>query len=190
MLWPNGGDTTRAFTFERSLYRTALVLIVLVGRASAAPAPASSPTPAVTIQSVRIGNADVIPSGLVVPPTVIGYTPAGYTAEARQHRIQGTVTVQALFDIDGNFTVLRVVKGLGDGLDEKALTALQSWRFAPAQKHGERVSVIAEIEIPFKLPASTTSQIPTTPPVETMRIVCSAPSEGTARCRPMASVNK
>ncbi len=41
------------------------------------------------------------------------------------------------------------MKGLGYGLDENALTALKDWRFSPAVRNGERVSVIAEIEIPF-----------------------------------------
>ena len=59
--------------------------------------------------------------------------------------------VQAEFDEYGNITVLKVVKGLGYGLDENALAALQNWRFAPALRDRLPVTAIAEIEVPFKL---------------------------------------
>jgi protein TonB len=74
-----------------------------------------------------------------------------YTSEARAQRIEGIVTVEAAFDIDGNFTVLRVVNGLGYGLDESALASLRTWRFAPADRNASRVPVVARIEVPFRL---------------------------------------
>jgi TonB family protein len=61
------------------------------------------------------------------------------------------VFVQAYFDENGNVTVLRVVKGLGYGLDENALAAIKAWRFAPALSNGLPVSAVADIEVPFRL---------------------------------------
>ena len=62
-----------------------------------------------------------------------------------------SVTIEALFDIAGNFKVLRVVSGLGFGLDETALDAVQRWRFAPATLNGSRVPVLAHINVPFNM---------------------------------------
>jgi TonB family protein len=64
-------------------------------------------------------------------------------------RIEGTVTVEAAADINGNIKVLRIVKGLGYGLDEKAVLALRDWKFAP---DGAPVAVITQIDIDFRLP--------------------------------------
>ena len=52
-------------------------------------------------------------------------------------------------EADGNFKVLQIVKGLGYGLDESALAALQQWRFAPALINGLPVSVIANVDVAF-----------------------------------------
>jgi|GEM_PF-848597 len=109
----------------------------------------------VSTQEVRIGGAPILPDSGMTPPSLRSYVLPEYTEEARLRRIEGVVTVQAAFDIDGTFRVLRVLKGLGYGLDEKALEALQRWRYAPAYRNGARVSVVAEIDVPFRLPAET-----------------------------------
>ena len=101
-------------------------------------------------QNVRFAQ-EITPSNLVIPPHVLTHSSAAYTDEARQRGIQGNVIVQAQFDIDGNFVVLKVMKGLGYGLDESALTALRQWRFSPALRDGLPVSAVAEIEVPFRL---------------------------------------
>jgi TonB family protein len=103
-------------------------------------------------QNVRLRNEIAIPNGIVSPPQLLDHPNAAYTFEADQLGIEGNVIVQAEFDANGNFRVLHIVRGLGFGLDESALDALQHWRFLPATQNGRRVSVIAEIEIPFKLP--------------------------------------
>ena len=101
-------------------------------------------------QNVRFAQ-EITPSNLVIPPHVLTHPRAAYTEEARQRGIQGNVIVQAQFDIDGNFVVLKVMKGLGHGLDESALATLQQWRFSPALRDGLPVSAVAEIEVPFRL---------------------------------------
>src|SRR6266705_998269 len=80
-------------------------------------------------QRTRIGSIDTVPNGAVMPPQVLGSTVPSYTAEAIAKRIEGTVTVEAASDINGNIRVLRVVKGLGSGLDENAVLALRDWKF-------------------------------------------------------------
>ena len=88
-------------------------------------------TLAFSTQDVRFSEK-TIPNGIVAPPQVIFHPSPVYTVEARRLGIRGSVFVQAQFDADGNFEVLRIVRGLGYGLDENALAALQSWRFLPA----------------------------------------------------------
>ena len=84
-------------------------------------------------------------------PKLVSYARPLYTDEALQRGIEGVVTVQAEFDVGGNFKVLRVVKGLGYGLDENALAALTKWRFAPANRYGQRISVVTQIDVDFTL---------------------------------------
>lgn len=67
--------------------------------------------------------------------------------------------MEAAFDTEGNFTVLRIVKGLGYGLDDNALAALRNRRFAPAYRNGSRVTVISQIDVAFKLPELNKNQL-------------------------------
>ena len=46
---------------------------------------------------------------------------------------------------------MRVIKGVGLGLDEQALEAIDRWRFRPGSKDGNPVTVSATIEVNFKL---------------------------------------
>jgi TonB family protein len=103
-----------------------------------------------SIQNVRFAQ-EISPTDLVTPPQVLTHPPAAYTDEARRRGIQGDVIVQAYFDSDGNITVMKVVKGIGCGLDENALAALKGWRFSPALQNGLPVSAVAEIEVPFNI---------------------------------------
>jgi TonB family protein len=82
---------------------------------------------------------------------VLIHPAAVYTDEARSRGIQGYVVVQAYFDADDSVTVLKVMRGLGYGLDESALAVLKTWRFAPALQNGLPVTAIAEIDVPFRL---------------------------------------
>jgi len=130
----------------------AIALVTLPGIAATTSRLATTTT-GTGLQEVRIGGSiQPIPNGGMTAPTLLNYTPPSYTVEALAHRIEGVVTVEAEFDLDGGFKVRRVVKGLGFGLDESALTALKSWRFSPAYRSGARVSVIANVDVAFQLP--------------------------------------
>ena len=108
----------------------------------------------ISTQNVRIRNENLVtPNGGMTPPQLIEYRTPVYTDEARRRRIEGVVTVEAEFDINGNFKALRIAKGLGFGLDEQALEVLKTYRFGPAYRSGGRVGVIANIDVAFKLPA-------------------------------------
>ena len=74
-----------------------------------------------------------------------------YTDEARNARIEGTVSLELEFTASGEVRVLRVVRGLGHGLDEAAQRAATRMRFKPAQSDGRPVDSRATVHITFRL---------------------------------------
>jgi TonB family protein len=56
-----------------------------------------------------------------------------YTEEARKEKLQGIVTLEVLVRADGRAGQVKIVKGLGLGLDERAVNAVKAWRFDPAR---------------------------------------------------------
>jgi TonB family protein len=74
-----------------------------------------------------------------------------YTDEARRRQIEGEVVLEAEFTAAGVVRVLRVVRGLGHGLDEAAVAAAQGIRFRPAEREGAAVSTVAQVRMVFQL---------------------------------------
>jgi len=74
-----------------------------------------------------------------------------YTEEARRLRLEGEVLVQVIFRASGEMRVIRVVRGLGHGLDESAVRAAQQIRFKPARHQGKPVDFRAVIHIVFQM---------------------------------------
>jgi TonB family protein len=84
-------------------------------------------------------------------PVEIAFKPNPvYTEEARRLRIQGAVILQVVFGASGELHVLRVVSGLGYGLDEAALRAAERIRFKPARRNGQPVDTIATLHMFFQ----------------------------------------
>jgi|SRR5580765_1636666 len=105
----------------------------------------------------RRANAPVHASAAPVPTTIdrpveIVFKPTPeYTDDARGARIEGTVTLDLEFTAGGDVRVLRVVRGLGHGLDEAAERAALRIRFKPAQSDGRAVDSRATVHITFRL---------------------------------------
>jgi periplasmic protein TonB len=59
--------------------------------------------------------------------------------------------ISLIVDARGNPQNPRVVHALGMGLDEKALQAVQLYRFKPAMKDGHPVPVAITIAVNFRL---------------------------------------
>ncbi len=89
--------------------------------------------------------------GDIVPPRKIFAPQPGYTEEARQARVQGVVIMQAVIDVLGNVTDVRVMKGLPSGLADRAVETVLSWRFDPATLEGEPVPVYYNFTVNFTL---------------------------------------
>lgn len=74
-------------------------------------------------------------------PRVLKQVKAEYPETARQARIEGAVRLAVIIDTNGNVNDVQVLDGPGHGLNETAQKALMNFRFSPAEKQGEKVSV-------------------------------------------------
>lgn len=74
-----------------------------------------------------------------------------YTSKAREKKIEGELIVRALFQRDGKIRKARIERGLGYGLDERAIEAVKRLGFLPAEYDGQAVDASAQIVFGFKL---------------------------------------
>ena len=96
------------------------------------------------------GGAFKIGGGVSAPVPIFKPEPE-YSEEARKLKWQGSVLLSIVVDENGVPQNIRVVRSLGLGLDQKAVEAVQKWRFKPGQKDGKSVPVFADIEVNFRL---------------------------------------
>jgi TonB family protein len=76
----------------------------------------------------------------------------GVTAPVPLYRPdQGTVVLYVEVDASGHPRNLKVMRSLGLGLDEKAIEAVEKWKFRPGYKDGKAVTVAATVEVNFRL---------------------------------------
>ena len=98
-----------------------------------------------------IGGGVFRVGGGVLAPKPIETPDPQYTDEARRARFEGTCVLAMVVGPDGKPHDIRIQRGLGMGLDQKAIQAVQQWRFAPATKDGRPVAVLISVEVSFKL---------------------------------------
>jgi protein TonB len=96
------------------------------------------------------GGAYRIGGGVSAPSVIFKVEPE-YSEEARKAKFQGTVVLFVVVDEKGNPKELKVIRPLGLGLDQKAIEAVEKWRFRPGMKDGKPVPVQATIEVNFRL---------------------------------------
>jgi len=89
--------------------------------------------------------------GGISAPTAISSPDPDYTEEARRAKKQGTCVLWMIVDSTGHPRDIRVQRGLGFGLDAKAVEAVKQWRFQPALKDGRPVDVQISVEVEFHL---------------------------------------
>ena len=89
----------------------------------------------------------------ITPPRLTEVASPDYTTEAKKKKIEGQVTLLIVVNKKGDVVDAKVVKGLGYGLDENAIVAVKEWKYKPAEKNGEPVTVKMEVTLDFYLPA-------------------------------------
>jgi protein TonB len=74
-----------------------------------------------------------------------------FSEEARKAKVAGNVLVNLWVDTNGLPTHVHVIRGVGMGLDEKAVEAVKQYRFKPAMENGKPVLVELNIEVNFQI---------------------------------------
>ena len=85
------------------------------------------------------------------PPILLSKREPEYSEEARKAKYQGTVILSVEVDTDGVPQNIRVIRSIGLGLDEKAIEAVQRWKFKPGTQDGNPISMRTEVEVQFRL---------------------------------------
>jgi TonB family protein len=89
--------------------------------------------------------ARALPAEILSKPTPI------YTQEARSLRIEGEVLLEVVLEASGSLRVVRVVHGLGHGLDDNAVKAAEQIHFKPAMRDGQPADSTVVLHIIFQL---------------------------------------
>jgi periplasmic protein TonB len=88
--------------------------------------------------------------GVTIPQVIFNPEPS-FSDEARKSKTQGTVMLLLVVGKDGRPYDIRVRQSLGMGLDEKAIEAVNRWRFRAATLNGQPVATQIEVQMDFHL---------------------------------------
>ena len=79
------------------------------------------------------GGGPYRPGSGITPPSLLREVKPDYTEDARRRGIEGDVVLEIVVRSDGTVGDVRLLQGLGAGLDQRAIDAVRQWRFAPAR---------------------------------------------------------
>lgn len=105
----------------------------------------SAPAPEAQLKKVATKDPPTTPVEIVSKPK------PNYTEEGRKLKIEGEVRLEVQFTATGEVHVIRILQGLGHGLDEQAVRAAEQIKFKPAQREGKAVDSNATLHIIFQL---------------------------------------
>lgn len=97
------------------------------------------------------GGGPYRPGAGITAPAIVREVKPDYTEEGRRRHIEGDVVLEIVVRSDGSVGNVKLLQGLGAGLDERAVDAVRQWRFSPARRYGTPVDVIVEVAMEFKL---------------------------------------
>jgi protein TonB len=95
------------------------------------PAPVAPPRPKVLMAKPATENVCMEE---IVKPRVMKQSRPAYTDEARKNHVSGKIRLVLDVDVNGEVVAVRVLSGLGHGLDEAAIAAARQFHFAPATR--------------------------------------------------------
>ena len=118
--------------------------------------------PTTAVQSGGFASADVPaaptvrshaaePASQAIPAEILSKPTPLYTQEAKSLRIQGEVLLEVVLEASGSLKVMRVVRGLGHGLDDNAVKAAEQIHFKPAMRDGQPADSTVVLHIIFQL---------------------------------------
>jgi TonB family protein len=97
------------------------------------------------------GGGPYRPGSGITPPALLREVKPDYTEEGRRRNVEGDVDLEIVVRRDGSVGDVTVVRGLGAGLDQRAIDAVRQWRFSPATRRGIAVDVIVQVAVEFRL---------------------------------------
>ena len=97
------------------------------------------------------GGGPYRPGSGISPPSLLHEVKPDYTDEGRRNGIEGEVELEIVVRRDGSVGEVTVRRGLGGGLDQRAVDAVRQWRFSPATRQGAPVDVIVQVSVEFRL---------------------------------------
>ena len=75
-----------------------------------------------------------------------------YPAQAVRNNVEGRLFATFIVNEQGDITDIKIVKGLGSGLDEETIRAIKTLpRFIPGRQNGRAVSVSYTVPLNFKI---------------------------------------
>lgn len=99
------------------------------------------------VYDLRTDNSEQIEK-----PAIKNYSQPEYPANLRKRNIEGEVIVSLRIDEKGNVHDLKITKSSGfSSFDQAALKAVLEWEFKPSLKGQQKVPVIVNLPIRFKL---------------------------------------
>lgn len=96
------------------------------------------------------GGPKRIGGGVSAPQLIYSVEPE-FSEEARKAKVAGNVLVNLWVDTNGLPSHVRVIRGVGMGLDEKAVEAVKQYKFRPAMENGKPVLVELNVEVNFQI---------------------------------------
>ena len=99
--------------------------------------------PAAPVEPIAVG-------GDVKPAKMISSVPPVYSSLARSQHISGDVKIDALIDVNGRVTSMKVISGPAL-LHQAAMDALRQWKYRPATLDGKPVPMHLTITLQFRL---------------------------------------
>ncbi len=97
------------------------------------------------------GGGPYRPGSGINPPSLVREVKPDYTEEARRRNMEGEVELEIVVRSDGSVGDVTLLRGLGAGLDQRAVDAVRQWRFVPATRQGVPVDVVVQVSVEFRL---------------------------------------
>jgi TonB family protein len=97
------------------------------------------------------GGGPYRPGAGISAPSIQREVRPDYTDEGRRRAVEGEVVLEIVVRADGSVGTITLLRGLGAGLDQRAIDAVHQWRFNPATRYGTPVDVMVEVSVEFRL---------------------------------------
>jgi TonB family protein len=101
--------------------------------------------------------------GSVSVPLVIYMVKPEYTPEAKAAKFSGIVLVNLVVDQNGQPQDVHILRGVGMGLDQEAVSVVKQYKFKPAMEDGKPVPVQINVEVNFQIDDAASASVPPAP---------------------------